>query len=420
MTKRTTLCLVNVSGQAVREVSVTTTSGFEKGNAPSDFLKGGLANNDALCGFVELTGGRAWMTFQVTFDDSTVITFGLDQEDAYDKHVGVVPHEGPSPACVWRTSGGSVDSGSHGTQGIYLRPASAVNNSDWMARLVESKPALRLCDIVMPGSHDAGMYETHDYPLGGGGSWARTQGQNMMQQLIAGSRYFDLRTILDKTDQLVTYHGESGYGAYGAPVADILEDVKLFLKSTLGSGETVVLKFSHGYRNAISATIQAITTHLSGLLHTGTASTNLATQLLSKTKGQVLVVLGDPYNKNINPAEGLWDYHDSDLKPGPITGQGLTVYDHYADDVAYLDMASDQEGKLKNYGGLGQSFLFLLSWTCTGGAAVHDIEVLAGTANPWLPKLLSEQKRKNGKLPNIAYIDFFDEYIGRAVIAANG
>ena len=107
MTKRTTLCLVNVSGQAVREVSVTTTSGFEKGNAPSDFLKGGLANNDALCGFVELTGGRAWMTFQVTFDDSTVITFGLDQEDAYDKHVGVVPHEGPSPAWVWRTSGGS-------------------------------------------------------------------------------------------------------------------------------------------------------------------------------------------------------------------------------------------------------------------------------------------------------------------------
>lgn len=417
MTQRTTLCLVNVSGQAA-QVSVTTTAGFEKSSDPSTFIHGSLADNDALCGFCELTGGAAWMTFHVTFADGTEIKFQLDQEDAYTKHIGAVAHVGTSPVYVWRTAGGNVDSGSHGTQGIYLRQASPIVNSTWMADLVTRRPTARLCDIIMPGSHDAGMYETHDYPLGGGGSWAKTQGLTMMQQLIAGSRYFDLRTCLDKNSQLVTYHGDTGYGAYGAPVASILRDVKDFLQGA-GAGEVVVLKFSHGYRNASAATISAITTDLAGLLHTGPRSVNLATQQLSSMAGKAIVVLGDPYQANINPSQGLWDYHDTDLHPGPITGQDLTVYDHFADDIAYLDMAADQEGKLKNYGGLGQSYLFLLSWTCTGGSAVRDIEVLAGTANPWLPKLLADQKRAAANLPNIAYIDFLDEYLARAVIAAN-
>lgn len=421
MTQRTTLCLVNVSGQDIREVRVKADQGFAKGCEPQQFVKGALANNDALCGYVELEGGRAWMSFDVTFADGTTLTFGVDQQDAFDKHVGTVPHDGPAQAFVWRSTGGNVDSRSHGTQGIYLRTAATVNHSSWMRDVVKRRPDVRLCDLVMPGSHDAGMYETHDYPLGGGGSWAKTQSYNFVNQLIAGSRYFDIRTCQHQ-GAVVTYHGDTGYGAYGASLSDILRDVKSFLQSPAGKDEVVILKFSHGYKDAAAGTVAAIQ-GLGDLLFKSPTAVNLATLPIqsSRMQGHVVAVMGDPYSGYIDPAKGLFAYHDIPVKENPhsITAKDMTVYDNYANDTAYQDMAGDQLGKLQTYGGLGKDYLFLLSWTCTGSSAVRDIEVLAGMANPWLPALISRIRRDGTVLPNVVYIDFVDAYLGGAILAAN-
>jgi len=54
-------------------------------------------------------------------------------------------------------------------------------------------PAKRLCDVVFPGTHDAGVYGTEL------GATARTQTLNLGEQAAAGVRYFDLRIATVKT-----------------------------------------------------------------------------------------------------------------------------------------------------------------------------------------------------------------------------
>ena len=93
------------------------------------------------------------------------------------------------------------------------------------------------------------------------------------------------------------------------------------------------------------------------------------------------------------------------------------VYDNYANDGTYEKMAADQEFKLEKYSGWGNGYLFLLSWTLTGGGVVSDIEVLAGMANPWLPKKLFEIP--GTRTPNIVYLDFIDPYLCRAIVESN-
>jgi|RhiMethySRZTD1v2_1073278.scaffolds.fasta_scaffold35584_5 1-phosphatidylinositol phosphodiesterase len=424
MSLRTTLCIVNFSGQAITNIQVTSESGFESGNEPSTFLKNGLANNSALCGYTEVdNSGPSPFTVEFTFADGHNLIFTDDQQNAINKHVCVIPHTGSAGNLqVWRSSGGDVGRSTHGTNGIYIRPTQAPDNSDWMKKLLSHKPDVRLNQLLMPGSHDAGMYVTHDYPLGGGGAWAKTQNLAMLQQLQAGARYFDIR-ICTHNGVLTTYHGDTGYGAYGATLDEMLADVRSFLSSPSGSGEVVILKFSHTYSNSTAGTIAAVKdpTKTGDFLYIpDNPSITLSTVLLSKVQGRVLAVFGDEFTSDAE--NGIYPYHDVDKDASlPIpTHAGLTVYDNYSNDGNYEAMVNDQIPKLQTYGGWGNTFLFLLSWTLTGWSGIRDIEVLAGMANPWLPVELSEIEQGKRKWPVIAYIDFLDPYLCSAIIDANG
>ncbi len=55
MSLRTALCLVNFSGQNIKDVAVSDISGFETPTGdPSHFMKGSLAANSSLCNYVEI------------------------------------------------------------------------------------------------------------------------------------------------------------------------------------------------------------------------------------------------------------------------------------------------------------------------------------------------------------------------------
>ena len=152
MSLRTTLCIVNFSGQAITNIQVTSESGFESGNEPSTFLKNGLANNSALCGYTEVdNSGPSPFTVEFTFADGDNLIFTDDQQNAINKHVCVIPHTGSAGNLqVWRSSGGDVGRSTHGTNGIYIRPTQAPDNSDWMKKLLSHKPDVRLNQSLMP------------------------------------------------------------------------------------------------------------------------------------------------------------------------------------------------------------------------------------------------------------------------------
>ncbi len=428
MSERSTLCLVNSSGQFIKNINVPTENGFESDWSPSGVLHNALPNNWSICGFVEMTDNPCNFTVSLTFATGT-LEFTSNQYESEEKHVGVIPHTGTAPNLeVWRSSGGNVGDSTHGTNGIYIRSLPVPDNSGWMGALLAKHPQITLNNMVMPGSHDAGMYETHDYPLGGGGSWAKTQNLSILGQLQAGSRYFDLRICING-GHLQTYHGDSGYGAYGAKLGSIIGDVKTFMQSPEASSEVIILKFSHSYKNSVERTVQVVKT-LGTLLYTHATKDangnslpkiNLATMQLDALKGKVVAVFEDEYSDYWSPDDGIFPYYDTEKWSVPSNPplNALTVYDHYADDGNYLDMYKDQNYKLINYGGWGQNFLFLLSWTLTGYTDIRDIEVLAGMANPWWPMKMENIEVTNSHRPNIVYMDFIDPYLCNSILALN-
>jgi hypothetical protein len=138
-------------------------------------------------------------------------------------------------------------------QKLYLSYFTNYNPARWMQDLLlPTKGNLTLKDIVIPGSHDAGMSALN----GTGGIQANsinpcntlTQKQNIGRQLNKGIRMFDLRVGMFK-NAIYTKHSSSDCmadavgGGYGERFKDILDSVKTFLDHH--QKEFIILTFSH-------------------------------------------------------------------------------------------------------------------------------------------------------------------------------
>ncbi len=100
-------------------------------------------------------------------------------------------------------------------------------NNNWMSYI---KDDVKLIDIVIPGSHDAGTCST-SY-LG------RTQGYNIKTQLDMGTRYFDLRVNKEENEYYM-YHEMFN----GEKFLDVLTAITAFIKEN--KSETLILDFQH-------------------------------------------------------------------------------------------------------------------------------------------------------------------------------
>ncbi|MBN9295725.1 MAG: hypothetical protein J0I41_01885 [Filimonas sp.] len=138
-------------------------------------------------------------------------------------------------------------------QKIYVSYFSGYNPSSWMQDiLLPTKGHYTLRDIVIPGSHDAGMSVLNG--IGGTVSTSindcntLTQTISIGKQLNAGIRMFDLRAGMYK-NYLYTKHfssdclDQAAGGGYGERLYDVLTDVKQFMERN--KGEIVILGFSH-------------------------------------------------------------------------------------------------------------------------------------------------------------------------------
>jgi 1-phosphatidylinositol phosphodiesterase len=111
------------------------------------------------------------------------------------------------------------------------------------------------------------------------------------------------------------------------------------------------------------------------------------------------------------------------------SGANLTVFDQYSNTTNLHDMSEDQILKWTTYGGLGNQYLFLLSWTLTPDPnPLHGkflpVWVVASRANAALPGVLFEKiigTPESTKLPNpnIVYIDFLGPDLARSIILYN-
>ena len=107
-----------------------------------------------------------------------------------------------------------------------------IDTNSWMQKIQNYR---LINDIVLPGSHDSGMWELRscNIPLNQL-RLVKTQRLNMLEQLKQGARYFDFRVDYDK-DKLTTYHrtkvlGIEGRGCSGQLIRSALDQTVVFLK----------------------------------------------------------------------------------------------------------------------------------------------------------------------------------------------
>lgn len=301
---------------------------------------------------------------------------------------------------------------------VNIANLSLANTATWMSKLNSST---RLNQIIMPGSHDAGMSSTnHCAPpkFLRSGVLSKTQSLDVSQQLSQGARYFDLRVDYDY-GELVTYHRSGQWGCNGISLSSVLDGTRNFLIAN--PSETAILKFSHirndsahnaaDIKNRINIIIAGYMDHT--YKNNNPSNVQIANIEIGEIRGKMVLVFD--YDEFINPSSGLFRYHD-----GNVPKLNLTVFDEYSNSERYEDMQKDQLDKWRSYGGLGKDYLFLLSWILTPqGIISPSVEYLAGIANSNLASVLNRYIIEYGTKPNVVYVDFLNGQISQAIIQYN-
>jgi hypothetical protein len=282
----------------------------------------------------------------------------------------------------------------------------------WMQDRLTLLGPKRLRDLVLPASHDSGMY------LGEG--LATTQTLNIYQQLRYGIRYFDLRWEWVQ-DRWMVHHGIM----LGPELQIILDDFAKFARE--GHKELVILVFSsfkNGDHNDLYKIMvnQVNATIGDWLVKSRPPGQRLADATLndyvkSVEKGPAILLGIHKRFAVDNPTKGFWVYRDwHQDEPGD-----LCVHDWYADKEAFDVMRDDQVGKFHQFKGVMKTKpkepcdLFLLSWTLTPqNLASPTPWQLSRRSNPSLGQDVRlgdppfRIPNAHGKIINMVYVDYVE------------
>lgn len=305
-----------------------------------------------------------------------------------------------------------------------------INTANWMSRLHNGQP---LNKIILPGSHDSGMYEFRNcnIPSGAVDTRVKTQNLDFFWQLVSGTRYFDIRVTVEHMD-LLTYHRTNGWGCGGAKIEHILDQTVAFL--TAQPTEFVILKFSHfesgddsGYaKDRLNLLLENYKYKNFLFKHEWTYEPTLTKQILFNLRGHFVAVL-QHFGDRIDPRKGRWRYADFFHHVDSSLPASLRVYDEYSKTPDYEKMKKDQLIKLRLVGGLGKDFLHLFSWTLTPVIIAppkkkkwEDLQILAKEANTKLPGvLLHDIYYTCFPYPNVVYIDYVNMHTNQYIIQYN-
>ncbi|KAL8359373.1 hypothetical protein RB601_007892 [Gaeumannomyces tritici] len=211
----------------------------------------------------------------------------------------------------------------------------------WMNALLPIIGGRKLKHISMLGSHNAGISFRNGGTIGPEAA-SLCQGLNIYGQLMAGSRWFDIRPVIGNGGQLLTghYSGQRApvFGINGQALADIVDDINRF---TATNPELVIVSLSHamqtdeGYRDLNDAEWDRVFDALERL---DSRCAGLAGQVPDMTLDSLIgagracvVVLSD--GGRARPDRGIYRPADS-----------FDLADHWSDSDKVADMTADQAG----------------------------------------------------------------------------
>lgn len=318
-----------------------------------------------------------------------------------------------------------------------------VKGASWMTDAAALLGPLKLNQITMPGSHDAGMYtltKTTVVEVNACNTetqYAKVDGvAGIGGQLAAGSRFFDMRPTLYPAYSKDIYLGHGSYKnvlytlyGLGGSVQEALSSVASFMNRPGSEKEVVILKFSHGVTIGTWSTgpfdqgdweqlIKLVKDTLGDYLYHGSSGTNLGELKFSEiadgmSKRRVIAAFdGLPINL-LDQAQGIFSYagyDENSAKSSSTTVANMKVFDSFSETDGLTKMKDDQNKKIKEYCDASR-YLFLASWTLTKPAVGGDCnDVLGPRADFDARTSFSNQVAKGtitrGKIPNIILVDY--------------
>jgi hypothetical protein len=326
-----------------------------------------------------------------------------------------------------------------------------MSNERWLSR-IQGDP--RLFDIVIPGSHDAGVYGDSLDTAYSPKSWARCQGSNIYNQAKAGSRMFDCRVFLRRkhgqltptmghffgpAEKVENRRGETGsLGAYGGTLVTCVMDALAFVKTY--TTEFLILRFSHTYCPAeVIAAITQIRNAGNNAAYICTDGRALAKRRLADLRGKVIMVFADEFRADFDPNVGVLPF--SKFAAGTATTSGLCTCGLYkgSSDIGVVHANAEQSFVAHAaHAGARPDHLHFVYWqqTLSGGniksktTEAKDKTLIGREEKQWtggahanLGDFAFEiwQKYNAGtwRLPNVISHDFVTEQTCNPIIALN-
>jgi hypothetical protein len=269
--------------------------------------------------------------------------------------------------------------------------------SAWMGALPNH---LRLDEITMPGSHDAGVYRESMSKTGVIGSvlpksLSACQDRSVLEQCEAGSRFFDIRLKASKTS-IRAHHTTKGQGAIGESWDNTLESVSAFLDAH--PSEFVILRLTKPTGGAKDEIVQTLVeSSLKGnKLYKSPNFPNFAESTLQQLRGRAICVFDPSAFSVLHSTLGMhpfYRYEDG-------IHFGLITCGKYSDKKDIKKVIDGQVAKLDAHADHGGHHLFVLYWTQTGGS------VESNTKSTKLEKERQKGRLSGGTHHNIEYLKF--------------
>lgn len=333
-----------------------------------------------------------------------------------------------------------------------------MSTATWMRQLNDK---LWLRQIVMPGSHDAGVYGTNQTIVKMSAlvkpEYTVCQHSDFFKQALAGSRFFDCRVFLRKLPQAEQKPGGPKYenklghfakekvkgskeptlGGYGGALVAVLCQALEFVNSN--NSEFIILRFSHTYHpdqcvEEIKKIVNSKPEYSKAVYKT---AGNLAIKPISELRGHVIMVFDEKFTHHITPTEGIHRFKK--FSEGASKIDGLATCGTFS---SSMKMAKVHEGSkeaiekhFKHPGSPDVGHLHFVYWQQTAGifgekdvyktttSAKKEGQAWTGGAHANLNDFMTEVQdawKKEKKLPvNVISHDFVTAETCEKIIKLN-
>jgi hypothetical protein len=291
--------------------------------------------------------------------------------------------------------------------------------TDWMQQSMGSLANRTLRHIAMPGSHDAGMSEFNPGTVGANFMNTQTQYLDFYQQLMHGSRFFDLRPVISNGKWVAGHYSEAGdavwLGGNGMAISDVVKQVNDFTKD---HQELIIINLSHtldtdnDYKDLTQDQWNDLFEELKGINNRFTQENSGKTDFSESVLGDFITDRASVFIVAQLPSGiSLGKYANE----GFFNQDNFPFYDSYSDSDDYATMSKDQLEKVKKErnivsdDGKRKDKFHILSWTLTQkpddvlnpdnaimnfGAEVFDA-LISDAFNSFTPE----------SFPNVLYVD---------------